>query len=243
MASSNSTLPLLQVGQAGKEAQINSLMLAGSPVKLFGLDLQGSIGLTWRMFGGRFRGLTLADQAVTLTASATNFIEANATTGVVSRNTVGFTVGAVALYTVVAGASGPTSWTDQREVYGVLGDLAGFAQLNQSNVWTRAQGTAPVAATGSGALTVDLSASNTHRIALTGNVTLTLNNPAAGFVYTLQFKQDATGGRVVTWPASLRWPGATAGVLSTGANAVDMLSLFYDGVDARFNAVLTKGFA
>jgi len=43
--------------------------------------------------------------------------------------------------------------------------------------------------------------------------------------------QDATGSRTVTWPAAVLWPGGTAPTLSTGANAVDLVALYYDGTN------------
>lgn len=244
MASSNTTLPLLQVGQTGKETQINALNLAASPALLFGRDELASIGLTWRVYGGVFNGSTIADQSVSLTASATNYIEADATTGVVSRNTVEFTVGRLKLYSVVCGAAGPTSWVDFRETYANAAGAANNAKTDAVNVFTKAQGTPPVVNnTATGAVSLDFSASNSFRLTLTGAVTLSVTNPQNGFVYTLQLKQDAVGGRAITWPASFRWPGALAGTLSTAPNAVDMLSLMYDAADAKFNAVLTKAFA
>lgn len=50
--------------------------------------------------------------------------------------------------------------------------------------------------------------------------------PAAGRVYnlTLFLNQDATGGRTIIWPASVRWPGGTAPTLSA-ANKTDVITL------------------
>ena len=39
---------------------------------------------------------------------------------------------------------------------------------------------------------------------------------------TLILKQDATGGRDVTWPASVRWAGGEPPAISTPAGAVDI---------------------
>ncbi len=62
---------------------------------------------------------------------------------------------------------------------------------------------------------------------------------------TLVLIQDATGGRLVTWPAEVRWPGA-APALSVGANAVDVFEfvMWYQNVTGTWNYFATywKGF-
>ncbi|MCB9942988.1 MAG: hypothetical protein H6851_05130 [Geminicoccaceae bacterium] len=46
----------------------------------------------------------------------------------------------------------------------------------------------------------------------------------------LYLRQDGTGGRTVTWPASVKWSGGTAPVLSTGAARTDVVMLTsFDG--------------
>jgi len=41
--------------------------------------------------------------------------------------------------------------------------------------------------------------------------------------------QDGTGGRTVTWPATVKWPGGVAPTLTTTANARDKVALDWDG--------------
>jgi hypothetical protein len=63
---------------------------------------------------------------------------------------------------------------------------------------------------------------------LTGNITnLTITPPSGSCNLTLIVKQDATGGRQITWPASVLWPGGTAPILS-GADATDTIRMFYN---------------
>jgi hypothetical protein len=64
---------------------------------------------------------------------------------------------------------------------------------------------------------------------------LTLNAASCAFTFTapadgdgmaeltLFLKQDATGGRTVTFPASVKWPGGVAPTLTASANATDSL--------------------
>jgi hypothetical protein len=81
-------------------------------------------------------------------------------------------------------------------------------------------------AVSAGALTLDLETGNVFEVTLTGNVTsLTLANPpAAGRAgsATLILRQDATGGRTLAWPASVRWADGMPPVVSPAANAVDI---------------------
>lgn len=61
---------------------------------------------------------------------------------------------------------------------------------------------------------------------LTGNVTLTLPTPVAtpkrSGTITLVLKQDGTGNRTITWPASVKW---TDGIVQQPAAAADSISV------------------
>jgi hypothetical protein len=67
-------------------------------------------------------------------------------------------------------------------------------------------------------------------ITLTGNVTslILANPPASGSAgsCTLILKQDATGGRTLAWPGSVRWAGGAPPVVTATANATDIYALF-----------------
>lgn len=80
--------------------------------------------------------------------------------------------------------------------------------------------------TATGTVGLDLTAANVFDLTLTGATTLQFNNPpASGDVqsFTLIVRQDATGGRTLTLPASVDWPGGTAPTLVTTASAVNIL--------------------
>jgi hypothetical protein len=77
-------------------------------------------------------------------------------------------------------------------------------------------------------------------ITLTGACSLTISGLTAGGTYNLIVKQDATGSRLMTWP-TIKWSAGAAPVLSTAANAIDIVSLIYDGT-TLFGTAL-KGFA
>lgn len=62
----------------------------------------------------------------------------------------------------------------------------------------------------------------------------TLQNPTnqvAGGVYILMVTQDATGSRTLSYGSAYKWPGGTAPTLSTGANAVDILTFISNGTN------------
>lgn len=58
---------------------------------------------------------------------------------------------------------------------------------------------------------------------------LTLPTLADGAEVIVRLKQDGTGGRLVTWPGTVKWPFDVAPVLQTGAGAADEFALVGDG--------------
>ena len=118
MASSASNLSLLVQSQSGKEATANALWNAMSQAALF--SRYSSSGLIWFYYGGTMIVDGVITQianntttGVTLSASATNYIEADRS-GTVTKNTTGFTPGRIPLYTAVTNATTITSYTDCR---------------------------------------------------------------------------------------------------------------------------------
>lgn len=117
MASSTTNLDLISASQASKEVTANAMFDALSTASLFGRRASTCTALTWGYYGGRILvdGVltTIANGTVALTTATTNYVEATRA-GVVSANTTGFTAGSIPLYTIVAGASTVTSYTDER---------------------------------------------------------------------------------------------------------------------------------
>jgi len=77
----------------------------------------------------------------------------------------------------------------------------------------------------------DLSQNQVATVTLAGNRTLDApSNQVAGATYLLIVKQDGTGSRTLnTSASSYKFPGGTEPTLSTGANAVDILTFVSDG--------------
>lgn len=88
-------------------------------------------------------------------------------------------------------------------------------------------------------ITPDVANGNVQTVTLTGNVTFSaFSNPEAGQSITLIVKQDGTGGRTLT--STMMFAGGEK-TLSTAANSIDIISVFYDGTN--YYASLSKGFA
>lgn len=87
---------------------------------------------------------------------------------------------------------------------------------------------------GAGTKNIDWTTGNNHLLTLTGNPTLTFTTPpgTTGTTHlTLRLVQDATGGRTITWPATVKWIGSSAPTLSTAANAVDIVTFYFNGTN------------
>ena len=78
-----------------------------------------------------------------------------------------------------------------------------------------------VSASTSTAYTINLANGSVQYLTLTGNCTYTFPTPVAGKSFTLVQKQDATGSRTVTWPASVKWPAGTAPTITATASKAD----------------------
>lgn len=88
-----------------------------------------------------------------------------------------------------------------------------------------------VSATSGTAYTIDIAAGTLQDVQLTGNCTFTFPAGAiAGRSFILLLSQDGTGGRTVTWPAAVRWPGGTAPTITATANRTDKFIFTQDGL-------------
>lgn len=143
------------------------------------------------------------------------------------------------------------TWYAWAPVAGIVVNVAG-TQYAWDGSWATiggggasARNTVSALAT-SGSVTVDYSLGDYFTIGLTGNVTAWsfTNMPGAGKGATLmiQFTQDSTP-RTVAWPASFRWAGGVAGVVSTGSGAVDLLAITTFDNGTTWRATLAKAFS
>ncbi len=110
--------------------------------------------------------------------------------------------------------------------------------LNTINLWTKGQSITEVQVTYASTIAPDASLSNTFWVDLTGNIILDQpTNPNSGQVLNIMFKQDATGSRTLTFGVTLYGNAGNDWALSTDANAIDLLTLYYDGDASRWRAM------
>jgi len=98
-----------------------------------------------------------------------------------------------------------------------------------------------------GTVTFDLNDGNVFTSTLTENTAVAFTNPPATGTaqgFTVVFTQDATGGRTVTWPASVQWAGGTAPTITSAANATDVITLItYDGGTTYYGFLAGQDFS
>ena len=118
----------------------------------------------------------------------------------------------------IQGIQGPQGIQGIQGIQGEAGDMVPVA------------GPAPV--TGTINVTTEMLPS-TRIWNLTGNVTLTLPTPSAtkSGTITLILKQDATGNRTVTWPASIKWTDAIVQQPATAPNSTSAIHLLWTGTE------------
>jgi hypothetical protein len=56
-----------------------------------------------------------------------------------------------------------------------------------------------------------------------------MGNLKSGATYIVQVRQSTGGGNTVTWPASVKWPGAVAPIQTPTASRVDIYTFVQVG--------------
>jgi len=113
-----------------------------------------------------------------------------------------------------------TLGADQSATFAGTATFAGSTTLNAPTINNGYTEETAVANT-STAYTIDLANGSVQILTLTGNCVYTFPTPVAGKSFILVQKQDGTGSRTVTWPASVDWPSATAPTLTATASKAD----------------------
>jgi hypothetical protein len=115
----------------GADTVVNQNFYAMSAAGMYGYRAPGSSALTWGFYGGRGFGNTIANGAVDLTASSTNYVVASRSTGLVTASTSltnwNDTTNYFRLYLIVTGTATVTSMTDYREFLGSSSSGGGTA--------------------------------------------------------------------------------------------------------------------
>ena len=113
--------------------------------------------------------------------------------------------------------------------YSVSGGLT-LTDLISSNVKAKTfELTQPSSINSTSTTTLDLSTGNVLQVVLTGSTTLAFTNPKIG-TYIIKIKQDATGNWALNFP-TIKWSDAAVPTITTTPNAVDLITIIYDGTD------------
>ena len=138
-----------------------------------------------------------------------------------------------------ANVIGEVAYAAQANSVGTLVSLSVSGTANISNLALQKFNENLISnATISGTITPDVSVGTMFNYTLTGNITLNaLTNAVAGTSATFILTQDTVGNRLLT--SSMKFAGGIK-TLSTTANSVDVLGVFYDGT--TYYASLTKGY-
>jgi hypothetical protein len=91
----------------------------------------------------------------------------------------------------------------------------------------------------SGATAINRTLGSIFTATATGNFTLSPTNVSAGQSFTLILTQGTGGNKIGTYPGTFKFASGYK-TLSTTANAVDMLNVFYDGT--TYYTTLTTGY-
>lgn len=112
---------------------------------------------------------------------------------------------------------------------GVLNVGANIPKKDEANTYTKAQVVALNTPAFASTMTLDFAQSNSFSFTATSD--FALDNPSnvvAGGVYYIIVKQDATGGRLITFGSNFKFRGFMP-VLSTAPNAVDIIAVIATG--------------
>ncbi|MEI8020697.1 MAG: hypothetical protein WCH39_21015 [Schlesneria sp.] len=105
-----------------------------------------------------------------------------------------------------------------------------YVAAGTATVFTKQQNFGTQTLTDGSAIAWNLATQQVARVTLGGN--RQLSNPSNlvdGGTYILIVKQDGAGSRTLTYGTQYKWAGASPPTLSTGANAVDILTFVSDG--------------
>lgn len=98
----------------------------------------------------------------------------------------------------------------------------------------------PVSPAFAATITLDCATSNVFNTLLTGNTTFALSNESSASRFMVAVTQDATGSRIVTWFATIRWAGGVVPTLTTAANKRDIFGFIRTGLNTYDGFVVGK---
>lgn len=229
--------------QANAHIPVNENFATLGWASVYGNDPETTAGLHRGYLGGRWGGFTFAAVDHTFGASTTTYVCADRSNGALNFSTSSTNYLDAANFaiveTVVSGASSIA-------LADVIDDRAGPGGVHGSLDATALGGAATVTALSiaSGVVNIDCSLGDYFTLTLTANVTsITFSNlPGSGKGASKWIEIAQGGSYTVAWPASFKWAGGTAGVVST-ASATDELAITTVNNGTAWKATIGKAFA
>jgi hypothetical protein len=111
----------------------------------------------------------------------------------------------------------------------IIADSANGSIITTDKAWAAAGWTNLGNVTGS--ITLDANAGTKFYGTLTGNVTVNAENLKSGQQIDFEFRQDATGGRTISWNAAFGLPNNTAPTVQTAASQVALIGSIFQMAD------------
>ena len=194
------------VTSVGGTGTVNGISLSGTVTSSGNLTLGGTLG------------------SVDLTSQITGTLPvANGGTGTTSTTFANLTTNVTGTLPVANGGTGLTS----------VGDSGNVLTSNGTS-WVSspaAAGDATQALTDAATITWDVDNGNVGTVTIAGNRVMAAPTNLIVGAMVLKVTQDGTGDRTLTWNSAFKWSAGVAPVLSTAANAVDIVSFVCDGTN------------
>ena len=121
---------------------------------------------------------------------------------------------------------------DAAELRNTKGTMENFSQLNSPQEYENTHNFNATELTDAATISWDLDENQVTKVVLGANRVLGApTNMKDGGTYIIRIIQDATGSRTLTFNSVYKFPNGYAPPISTGANAVDIMSCVSDGTN------------
>lgn len=143
---------------------------------------------------------------------------ANAKLAVLGGNVGIGTVNPVGAFTVVGGNVGIGTWSP-RAALEVKNSVVFSSEYDEGSE--------------GGAFTINWNNGNKQKVTLTGSTshTVTFTAISGGVANFLLKIVQGDASNTITWPASVKWPGASAPTMTAASGSVDIVTCYYDGTN------------
>ena len=238
---------------AASGANLPARLAVGSNGQVLTADSTQALGVKWGTAGGAgVNSVTAASGDTTITVGGTGTdptVKANVGTaaGTVAAGDDSRITGAIAKSTATTKGDllvATASATIARQGVGTDGYVLTAASGQTNGIaWAAHSTTRVVALTDAATITPNADTTDVGTVTLGGNRTIAnpTGTPAGGQQLILRIKQDATGGRTISWDTQYRFSGGTAPTLTTTASKTDYLGFAWNAADSKWDCLAFTG--